>query len=212
MTSTLRVLERELLDEVGKRLARFGFSVRPKGQSFHRYFKDGRVVVHLAFIEHANDFDVTVDVAIRFDAVEDLVNRSNMLLSKREKGDTFTIGTELGNLERGQPFRIPLVGAGDVVRAVDDIVTKVEAVGLPYIERYSQPEAAYCLLSRDERAVWLHSPIHAERAKRACALLKVMGRDSEIGDLGARKVAFLESVNDPGAAAFSRFLAELQSG
>ncbi|HWO25765.1 MAG TPA: hypothetical protein VNO30_43815 [Kofleriaceae bacterium] len=211
MTRTLRELEHELLRETGKRLARFGFSTRPKGQTFHHDIDGGRVGIHLSFIEHESDVDVTVDVAIRFDAVEDLVHRSNKLLSKKEKADTFTLGAELGNLERGEPFRITVSTTGEVGRAADGIERKLETVGLPYIEQYSQPGAAYSLLSRDDREVWVHSPIHAERAKRACALLEVMGRHSEITDIGAKKLSFLKSVNDPGAAVFSRFLAELQA-
>jgi hypothetical protein len=212
MTNTLRELEHALLRETGKRLGRFGFSTRPKGQTFYRDIDGGRVGVHLSFIEHESDVDVTVDVAIRFDAVEELVHRSNKLLSKREKAETFTLGAELGNLEHGEPFRITVSSPGDVGRAAEGIETKLQTVGLPYMERYSQPEATYSLLSKDDGEVWVHSPIHAERAKRACALLAVMDRHSEINDLGAKKLSFLESVNDQGAAAFSRFLAELQAG
>jgi hypothetical protein len=165
--------------------------------------------VHLSFIEHEHDVDVTADVAVRFDAVEELVHRSNKLLTKKEKAATFTLGAELGNLESGEPHRVSLAADSDVEQAAEHLVSKIETVGLPYLEQYSQPESAYNLLARDDRDVWVHSPIHAERAKRACALLAVMCRHSEIEALGRQKLSFLESVRDPGAAVFSRFLAEL---
>ncbi|GAB4528704.1 MAG: hypothetical protein Tsb0020_45790 [Haliangiales bacterium] len=211
MTSTLRTLKQDLLHAIGTRLAQFEFSTRPRGQTFYRDIDGGRVAVHIGFIEHESDVDATVDVAIRFDAVEDLVHGSNPLLSKKEKAATFTLGAELGNLERGEPFRVPLASSEDVEQAADSIEAKLKSVGWPYIERYSQPEAAYTVLSKDDRDAWLHSPLHVERAKRACALLAVMGRHPEIDALGAKKVAFLESIHDPGVAIFSRFLAGLRS-
>ena len=207
----LRELEHKLLQETGKRLVRFEFSLRPRQQSFYRDIDGGRVAIHLSFIRHTEDVDVTIDVAICFDAVEDLVHRSNNLLSRKEKAQTFTLGAELGNLECGKPFRLTLASDADVPRVVEGIVTKLEAIGLPYIERYSAPEAAYGLLSRDDREVWVHCPIHAERAKSACALLIVMGRHSEIANLAAQKQAFLQSMNDPGAATFAEFVAQLLS-
>jgi hypothetical protein len=148
-------------------------------------------------------------VPIRFDAVEDLIHRSDKLLSPKAKAETFTLGAELGNLERGEPFRLTLATHGDVLNIAEGTMTKLESVGLPYIERYSSPEAAYSLLSKDDRTVWMHAPIHAERAKRACALLVIMGRQSEVANLAVQKQEFLQSMNDPGAAAFARFLAEL---
>jgi hypothetical protein len=209
MTVALRELERNLLQELGRRLVRFGFSSKPKGQTFYRDIDGGRVAVHVSFIEHVADVDVTTDIAIRFDAVEDLIHRSDKLLSPKAKAQTFTLGAELGNLERGEPFRLTLATHGDVPNIAEGTMTKLASVGLPYIEHYSSPETAYTLLSKDDRTAWMHSPIHAERAKRACALLVIMGRQSEIANLAVQKQAFLQSMNDPGAAAFARFLAEL---
>lgn len=212
MTNTaLRELERHLLHETGKRVARLGFSSR-KGQRFLRPLEGGLVVLHLTFIEHECDFDVTTDVAIRFDAVEELVNRSNPLLSKKEKSATCTIGAELGNLECGQPYRITVASDGDIDFAAGCIVRKLEEVGLPYIERFSRPEAAYEVLSRDDREAWIHCPIHAERAKRACAFLVVLGRSSELQELCARKLSFMESLKDPGTLALSKFITSLAAG
>jgi hypothetical protein len=219
MKQAIHEIERELLEETGKRLAQFGFSSRPTAQSFTRgLYPDsveamaGRAAVHLSFIQHEANVDVTMDVAIRFDAVEDLVQRSNELLSPKEKSQTFTLGAEIGNLERGEPFRMTVSNAADLKAVADSVVTKSKAVGLPYIERYSRPAAAYEVLSKDDRDAWLHSPIHSQRAKRACALLVAMGKQSELASLGARKLAFLQAVKDPGATAFARFLAELSSG
>jgi hypothetical protein len=211
MTTALRELERELLNAVAKRLAKFGFSPRPKGQTFYRLIDHGKAAVHVSFIEHASDVEATIDVAVRFDAVEDLVNGSNRLLSNKEKADTFTLGGELGNLEHGNPLRTMVAAHGDIPRAVDDMIAAFERTGLPYLERYSHEKAAYLVLSSDDQRAWVHCPVHAERAKRACALLVVMGRTAELKKVAAQKLSFLESLDDPGRHAFSRFVEALST-
>src|SRR5687768_7494379 len=128
-TPALRELERSLLRATGMRVARLGFSARPKGQTFLRQLSGGFVAMHLTFIEHESDFDVTTDVGIRFDAVEELVNRSNPLLSNKEKFATCTLGAELGNLEHGRPRRITVASTGDVEVAAECIVKEFEDVG-----------------------------------------------------------------------------------
>jgi hypothetical protein len=170
----------------------------------------GRTCAHISFIQHEQDVDATLDVAVRFDAVENLANRWSKLLSNREKAATFTLGAELGNLERGEPFRVTLGKMEDVEGAVDALIAKFEKIGLPYLEQCSRPESAYGLLSKDTREGWINSPINWERAKRACALLAVMGRYSEIDNFGQQKLSFLESVNDPARTFFAQFLAELK--
>jgi hypothetical protein len=207
-TTTIYGLERTLLGEIGRGLAAFGFS-RPEGQTAERKTDAGRVAVHLSFIEHETDFDVTTDVAIRFDSVEELVHRSNELLSRREKLQTFTLGAELGTLKTGEPLRWTVTSHADVPAVAAAILAELREVGLPYVDQYSQIENAFDVLSRDDREVWVHSPVHWERAKRACALLIVMGRRAEVRALGERKLAFLRSVNDPGIPLFEKFLSAM---
>jgi len=205
-----RAIERGLLRDFGERVARLGFSSRPIGQTFLKPMHGGVSAAHLSFIEHENDFDVTVDVAIRFDAVEELVNQSNSLLSPKEKSATFTLGVELGNLLNGRPNRFTVSNSNDVATVSQQIVESLKEVGIPYIERFSNPNDAYEILSRDDHAAWLHSPIHSERAKRACAFLVVLGRRSELQAISERKLSFLESVQDPCRTAVSKFCSSLK--
>jgi hypothetical protein len=207
--TTLRELQKTLLRELGKQLVRIGFGAPPKGQTFIQTMPLGSGAVHLSFIEHDSDFDVTVDVAVRFDEVEELVHRSNKLLSTREKSGTFTLGAELGNLERGEPHRWTVARPSDAEAAASGIVSKLELVGLPYIERYSRIEDAHQLLSRDDREAWIHSPIHSERAKRACAMLFVMERAADVEALASKKSEFLKSIGDPGLPLFEKFASQL---
>lgn len=202
----LKEAQSALLSEVGKRLKVHGFKPRAAGQTFTRDSTHGRHAVHLTFIDHDTDFDVTADVAVRFDMVEDIVHRSNPLLSKAEKAKTYTLGAELGNIDRGEPYRWTVSRSADIPSVADQIERKLVEIGLPYLDTYGEPEAALEVLARDDRSAWLHSPIHAERAKRATALLVVLGRKEQIEELGRSKMEFLASINDPATAVFQRFL------
>jgi hypothetical protein len=198
--------QRALLSEVGRRLTAHGFKPRPVGQTFWRETKHGRHAVHLTFIDHTTDFDVTADVAVRFDDVEDIVHRANPLLSKAEKAKTCTLGAELGNIECGEPHRWTVNGLPGIHGVAEHIESKLVKVGFPYLDTYEDPDAALEVLARDDRASWLHSPIHAERAKRATALLIALGRKEQVEALGRSKMAFLDSMSDPARVAYKRFL------
>ena len=88
----MKNIQRALLEAVGVRVVGLGFDSKASGQSFLRSIPGGRTSLHLAFIEHPRDFDVVADVAVRFDLLEALVNASNSLLSKREQGQTYSLG------------------------------------------------------------------------------------------------------------------------
>lgn len=208
MAGTIATLQRELMLETGAKIAPLGFETRLTKQCFERKMEGGRSAVFLAFIKHSTDFDVTTRVAVRFDAVEELVNRWDTWISSKEKRNTYTLGVELGNLERGSPFRFSVSSGADVPVVADGIVERVRTLGLPYLERYSRLEDAYDLLSRDDPDVWIHSPFHGARAMRACALLAVMGREEELQVVGKRKLAALRAADDLQTDSLASLLAE----
>jgi hypothetical protein len=47
---------------------------------------------------------------------------------------------------------------GDVHRIAMLIVSGIDRIGIPYIERFSDPRAVLDALSPNDRAAWLHSP------------------------------------------------------
>ena len=61
----------------------------------------------MSFIKHAHGCDVTADVAIRVDALEDLLNEWNATLSKAERKQTHSMGAELGNISEGRASAWP---------------------------------------------------------------------------------------------------------
>ena len=109
----------------------------PREQSFTRKTLFGRQTFHVSFIRHAHDCDVTGDVAIRIDDLEDLLNEWNATLSKAEQKQTHSMGAELGNLSEGRQRRWTLASEDDIPEVVSSVMALFESVGLPYLEKYS---------------------------------------------------------------------------
>lgn len=92
--------ERAVLEQLGTRMAAHGFRPKPVGQSFYRDVPGGRWALHVSFIRHETDMDVTADVAVRINAIEQVVNQCETGLTDAEKRRSTTLGAELGNLSR----------------------------------------------------------------------------------------------------------------
>lgn len=205
----MKDVKRALLEAVGARVAALGFDGRATGQSFLRRIPVGRASLHLAFIQHPKDFDLVADVAVRFDQLEDLVNSTNSLLSKREKEQTYSLGAELGNLSGKGQRRWPVASLADVDVVADQVVTCFREVGLPYLDIAMTLDGAYNLLTSPGRNAWLHSPIHASRAKRVVGLAKIMGRFEELEARAREGALLLEAMRDPGLLDYRNFVARL---
>lgn len=96
-------LEETLLRSFATRVVEHGFN--RVEQDFQRAYDWGRAAFHLSFIEHDVGFDITADVALRFGELEELIQKDNKLLSATEKKNTFSMGSELGNLVDREPIR-----------------------------------------------------------------------------------------------------------
>ena len=70
----MKALRQSLLDLFTVALEPLGF--RRSQQSFLRDFPGGCEVFHLAFIPQRTDFDLTADVAVRYDSIEEQLNSS----------------------------------------------------------------------------------------------------------------------------------------
>src|SRR5262245_2381792 len=192
----IRDLERALISKLAGRVGELGFDTKAKGQSFYRKTSFGRKAFHLSFIEHATDFDITADVAIRFDSLEELVNEGDERLTKKEKGNIFSLGAELGNISEGKQKRWTVSGSADVEKVCQSIMDAFVAIGIPYLDRYSNLESALEALSGDDKAAWLHMPIHGARAKRAIGLAFLLGQRDKFFEIASAKTEFLTSRND----------------
>lgn len=202
-------LQKALLARLATSLRGYGFEDRPVGQDFYRRTPQGRWILHLGFVPHAADVDVTTGIGIRIDGVEELVNRYNGALSARDRHRTATMGIDLGNLADHRQRRWTLRGSDDVEPVAASIVHEFEKFGIPYLERFSDLEAMLEVLSRNDESGWLHSPIHWARCERAVALALILGRRDQARAIADSGVAFLAGRGDRELQDFRQSLANL---
>jgi len=174
-----------LFEAVSEKIAKYDFSGNQRDSCFYKRTPFGRLAFSLAFIRHRDDADVTLEMAIRFDELEDLVNEHENRLSKAQRKGTFSLGVELGNLSEGRQKRWTVANLEDVEPVAQSIMNSFVAIGLPYLEKYSDMRTALEVLSGDDRAAWLHSPFHDARAKRALGLAFLLGDREQFSQLAA---------------------------
>jgi hypothetical protein len=207
MDVPIKQLQKTLLSNVGARLQDYGFKLKSGSQSFRQNRTDGWNSFHLAFIPHQNmDFDVTADVAIRHDLIEECVNDGNTLISKADRVQTATIGVEIGNLTVGSQVRWKVATEGDLQGVAASVGTAFESVALPYYRRYRDLEKLAEILSSNEPDGWMHCPIHVVRCMRAVAAKFLLGAQDQMEVLIQRNEEFLRSRHDPGLVRFTNFV------
>ena len=185
-------------------LLQYGFDNRIYGQAFHKHIDAGRAAVHLSFHNYADDFDIAVDVAIRFDDLEDLKNEINTILNPKQKAETYSIGSELGNLSERKMKCWSVYVWTDIEPVVKSICKMIDEVAIPYIEKYQYMETAFEMMLRDDSKIWLFAPIHYERAMNALGLAKLLGKEN-IREIGDAKRKFLTDFNDFGLNIYNNF-------
>lgn len=173
--SSLAILQKQLLGEVGSLLHRHGFNPKPVQQSFRLAKSFGWASIHLAFVRHPpTDFDVIVDAAIRIDAVQDSILGSSSLISDRDRKNSATVGCELGNLKGVGQQRWTISSEEDVRRVASEVVAECEATLLPFIEKYSNLDTLLAALETNTEVATLLSPYDEARQKTVLALSKFL--------------------------------------
>jgi hypothetical protein len=188
--------EHAVLQQLGARVAVHGFKPKPIGHSFYRDVPEGRWALHVSFIRHEADIDVTADVAVRIEAIEQVANQCETGLTDAEKRRSTTLGAELGTLVGRQPLRWTVTAVEDAAAVADQIVRAFEEIGLPYLSSHSDVVSAYRVLASTAAADRLHSPILGARCMRAIAAAYVLGRDSDLDQLIRRCEAQLTAEDD----------------
>lgn len=190
-----------LLNRLGKHVSGLGWQPKPSRQAFVRKTEAGLATFHLSFIAHPDDIDVTADIAVRLDAVEELVSSVEGRPLSGTK-DRSTLGTDLGNLADGRQKRWTIRDSESVDAVAADIFREFQAFGVPYVERFSTLQAALEVLSRDDPSGWLHSPLPGARCLRAVAAASLLGEIDRGIEIAARCDATLSSKRDPSLTAF----------
>lgn len=188
MSTSTKNLQRKLLERFGNKAATLGFKKQISQHRFYQPIEGGVARIFFAFIHHVGDFDVTISVGVRFNAVEDLVQtHSDFHLSKREKAQTTTLGIELGNLSVGEQKRWTVSSEEHIASVANSMFEYFKQVGEPYLLEYSSLEAAYELLSSDDRDKSINCPFQATRAKKLIAMAILLGHSDVQSQISSRK-------------------------
>ena len=190
---------------LGMRLRALDFTHQPVHQTFWKSVSVGAWVVHVSVIKHESDLDLTMDVAVRVDAVENCINRWNTGLTAADKRRTVTVGAELGNIVDGRNRRWTIAAPSACTDVAEGMVEEFEKFGVPYLTRMSNLEAMLDSIASIDRSSWLHSPIHGVRGKKAVALALVLGKRDLALELVERFTAVLEAQRDFGLESFTTF-------
>lgn len=203
MKARLKVFRDELLNKLHPRFAEFNFELDAPKAQFRSKREWGSVSIGLSFVEHGDtDFDVIGSVGLRIDAVQDLVTATDLMATKAAKESTSTMGAELGNISVGKQMRWSVKNEADVAPVAMDFAKTVEAIGLPFLEKYSNLNKALEALSGNEPSNWLVCPIHGVRCQGAVALAYVLGDQKRVEKLIEQGRAFLKARNDFGLPRF----------
>jgi hypothetical protein len=208
MSFQIRDLKTRFLNAVADRVAPMGFDNR-RGQSFLRQVDGVLCALHVSLIEHDCDFDATADVAVRIDRLEELLQKHSGSATVAST-KLFSLGAELGNIARGSQQRWSVDQADDIQRVAGELVDSFTGVGIPYLNKYGRLERALEAFSDDGPSGCLHSPINAERAKRAVASAWLLNDMASVSSLAESKCRFLAERGDAGLQPFREFVASLR--
>lgn len=202
-------LRDHLIISLGEKVNSIGFKFVKSKYSFVKRRNDGRESFHLSFIRHASDFHVVADVAIRFDALEELCFIPHPLLSAKNKADAYSFGAELGNIAGVGQKRWELATSDDIEPIAEGIYADFISIGVPFLEKLSTLEKAFELINRPWQEASLYKAFHTARAIRVVGLVKLLGKDDELAGLARAQLEMLESLDGRNLPQFTEFLAKL---
>lgn len=165
-------LREQLLVDLGGRLALLGY--RRREQTFWRGQGACSRLVHIAFIKHPADFDLTMDVAIRHHGVEEFIHARGSRLPKREQRLTATIGVELGNLVDGRNYRWTVIEPGDLRKVVPELIDWYSKWAELFFTRFESLAEVERVLAEGGPLARLISPVSDRRAAVLEAVRKVL--------------------------------------
>ena len=136
-----------LIDALKSRLD--GWKFVASQRHFERRVGEKRWFLHLSFVNHQADFDAVANVAVEY-----VHNRKRVCI----------LGASLGNIEGTGQMRFGVSNPTDVPAAADGIAEQFRRVGLPFLERFSQPQEALSVLKAGGKEALLISPFREKHA------------------------------------------------
>lgn len=205
-------LQKLVLESIGEKVKDLGFRKNIARQSFYRKLPFGKYSLHIAFIPHESDFDVTADVAIRFDALENLISDNDVVAfpTSDEKKNSFSIGSQLGHIIGKGQLRWTISDKSSVEQRANEIVETFVAIGIPFLEKYSDLNLVFLNLARNSEQAKLLNPLPDSRAKNAIALAYLRGSKMDFDLVFERMMSYLSQHPNSDVQSFALFADKLR--
>jgi hypothetical protein len=150
---TLALLHEALIAGLASHMRGWGFVKSTR--SFRRRDGDRQWSLHLAFINHVNDFDVVADVA-----VEHLLNKQRICI----------VGAELGNIIGTGQRRWSVGDLPHAQAAADGVHQLFITAGVPFLQRFSELSQILNTLRADQKTARLICPFVKDHVAEADAI------------------------------------------
>jgi hypothetical protein len=183
-----------ILSELGERLTPLGFKQRPSQQSFYPRIDGGQWAFHVSFIPHVEDLDLTADVAVRLDAIEDLVNAEDTRMTVAETRSSMTLGGDLGNIAEGRQRRWNLSSLDHISTICDEVADAFRRIGIPFLEAHSSLPAVHRTLASSAPPDILLAPFRGHR------YMSTLAASYLLGDLASTEALAIRLENELAAA------------
>lgn len=200
-----------MLSELTERMRDHSFKCHAANRCYGRTYEWGEASIYLHVIPHAHDFDMTANVSVRLEAVEQLVNQACPWLTASQKRQTATMGAEFGNLLGTGQKRWKSTNDDDARHNAALIYNDIVNIALPYIAHYSNLRNALEILRRDDRIAWIHAVPHGARAARAIAVAWLLGDSPTLEEIIRSKLEYvreMDTINLPALEVLIKSLRE----
>jgi hypothetical protein len=165
-------IKKDFLNLFYLRMLELGFD-KKKSWTFYKTTVFGKVGVGLSIWKNYNCMDVAPSVSIRIDELENLLDGFRDSILNEKESSSFSVGANIGNIRSGVYRKWQIYYESEIKENIDEIVEMVKIVGLPYIEKYSNPQEMFSGLINPKTG-WLLSPMIAYRIQKALALTFVL--------------------------------------
>jgi hypothetical protein len=197
-------LSQQFLDAFAVAVSEKGFKRRGRSFAFVRQRPSGSDVLHLPLSKYDDRFVVMPGINIRFDELEEFINRYAVNRDVKKVKNKSSTGMSLGELAgQKEPLRWSISNSKDVTRSLPEIEKYIRTYGFPYFEKIqSLGDLHEILCNKDEKG---HVYGNAERAIYCVALAHLTSHSDSIPGIVQRWRNVFKDTNDASARFFEGF-------
>ena len=197
-------LSQQFFDVIAKAVADSGFRRRGRSYAFVRPRPSGSEVLHFPLSKYDDRFVVMPSIGIRFDKLEEFINKYAINRDVKKVGQKSSIGMTLGELAgQTEPLRWSIRSSSDINSSLPEIEKLIRNYGFPYFDKFRSLEDQYeAVCIKDEKG---HIYGNAERAIYCVALAHLTSHTDSIPGIVQHWRNVFKETNDASVRFFEGF-------